>query len=104
MEQQKRRQRQGFDGEEMSVGFFPDIGSGTETVSVAHGPYAEQLPVAGETVGRIRTMFADRFDLDPLSQAVIDGREVDDDTIVEAGQLLMFVKRAGEKGVLYSML
>jgi hypothetical protein len=49
-------------------------------------------------------MFADRFDLDPLSQAVIDGREVDDDTIVEAGQLLMFVKRAGEKGVLYSML
>ena len=104
MEEQRRRQRQDFGGEEMSVGFFSDIGSSTETVNVVHGPYAEQLPVAGETVGRIRTMFADRFDLDPLSQAIIDGREVDDDTIVEAGQLLMFVKRAGEKGVLYSML
>ena len=67
-------------------------------VTVTHGPYAEQLPVAGESVGRIRSMYADMFDLDPASQAVIDGREVDDDTILQAGQLLVFVRHAGEKG------
>lgn len=100
MEQQKRRARQEIDGEAENLGcFFSDMASGTETVTVSHGPYAEQLPVAGESVGRIRTMYADRFDLDPLSQAIIDGHEVDDNTIIEAGQLLVFIKRAGEKGV-----
>ena len=99
MERQKRRSREDINGELENLGsFFSDMGSETETVTVSHGPYAEQLPVAGESVGRIRTMYADRFDLDPLSQAVIDGREVDDNTIIEAGQLLVFIKRAGEKG------
>ena len=65
---------------------------------VSHGPYAERLPVVGETVQRVRELYADRFDLVPASQAVIDGVAVSDDTVIEAGQTLVFVRRAGEKG------
>lgn len=100
MEQQKRKQRHDIGGETEILGnFSSNMATETESVTVSHGPYAEQLPVAGESVGRVRTMYADRFDLDPLSQAIIDGHEVDDDTIIEAGQLLVFIKRSGEKGV-----
>ena len=33
-----------------------------------------------------------------LSQAVLAGNEVGNETVVRPGQLLMFVRRAGEKG------
>jgi hypothetical protein len=67
-------------------------------VTVSSGPYAEQLPVGGMSVGEIRRRFRDRFDLDPQSQAVLDGNDVGDHTVVRPGQALMFVRRAGEKG------
>lgn len=78
-------------------GFFdgPDNG---DLVTVASGPYAEQLPVANMTVGEVRVRFRDRFDIDPRSQAVLAGRDVGDDTRIQPGQVLMFVRRAGEKG------
>jgi hypothetical protein len=67
-------------------------------VNVSSGAYAEQLPVGNMTVGEIRQRFRDRFDLDPNSQAVLDGHDVGDDIVVRPGQALMFTRRAGEKG------
>ena len=67
-------------------------------VSVSSGPYAEQLPVGNMTVGEIRRRFRDRFDLDPNSQAVLNGNDVGDNVVVRPGQALMFTRRAGEKG------
>ena len=67
-------------------------------VTVTHGPYCEDLPVGGMTVAQVRTRFSDRFDIDPSSQAIVDGHEVGDDTLVRSGQVLMFARRAGEKG------
>src|SRR5512137_3043814 len=67
-------------------------------VSVSSGPYAESLPVGNMSVGEIRRRFRDRFDLDPNSQAVLDGNDVGDEVVVRPGQALMFVRRAGEKG------
>src|SRR5262249_5657046 len=67
-------------------------------VTVAHGPYSEQLPVGDMSAGEIRARYRDRFDIDPESLAVLDGTEVHNDTRVRAGQILMFVRRAGEKG------
>jgi hypothetical protein len=66
--------------------------------SVSSGHYGEQLPVAGMTVGAIRRRFRDRFDIDPQATAIVDGNEVGDDTILRAGQQLMFSRKAGEKG------
>ncbi|MEM1294307.1 MAG: hypothetical protein AAGH89_03010 [Verrucomicrobiota bacterium] len=66
--------------------------------NILAGPYGENVPVAGMTVGEIRARFRDRFDIDPQSQAVIDGSDVGDDEVVNEGQTLMFTYRAGEKG------
>jgi hypothetical protein len=101
MERQRTRHEEELEGAD---GGLPDVFGDAhspvaETVTVYHGPYAEELPVVGQTVGRIRALFGDRFDLDPESQAVIDGRAVEDDYRIEAGQSLVFVRRAGEKGI-----
>ena len=70
-----------------------------EPVTVSHGPYAERLPVGGMSVGEIRHRYRDRFDIDPSSHPVVDGNDVNDNTIVRPGQILTFIRRAGEKGV-----
>lgn len=68
------------------------------TVTVSHGPYLERLPVANMSVHQIRVRFGDRLDIDPQSQAVIDGQEADENTIAQVGQHITFVRKAGEKG------
>ena len=70
--------------------------AGLVTVSV--GPYFERLPLGNRTVGEIRNRFRQRFDIDQRSQALLDGHEVGDDTVVRTGQVLMFVHKTGEKG------
>jgi hypothetical protein len=56
------------------------------------------------TVRQIRERFGDRLDIDPQSQAILDGNEVNETTVVRTGQLLTFVRKAGEKGVPASRL
>jgi hypothetical protein len=68
-------------------------------VTVAVGPYVERLPLGNSSVAQIRARFGQRFDIDPRTQAVLDGHEVGDDTMVRTGQVLMFVHKSGEKGV-----
>ena len=75
-------------------------GDSEGTVMVSHGPYMERLPVGNMTVSEIRMRFSDRLDIDPQSQAVLDGQEVAEDTRVTIGQALAFVRKAGEKGTL----
>ena len=77
----------------------PASGVDISPVTVCHGPYSEQLPVAGMTVGEVRVRYSDRFDLDPLSQAIVDGQEAGEDTVLGSGQMLSFIRRAGEKGI-----
>ena len=67
-------------------------------VTVSSGFHHERLPVGNTTVRAIRARFHDRFDIDPNSRAIIDGNEVGDDTVVRAGQALMFTNPVGEKG------
>lgn len=69
-----------------------------KNVSVSSGPYLEELPVAGRSVGEIRRKFKDRFDIDDASQAIINGQDADEDQVLKAGEALMFVRHAGEKG------
>jgi hypothetical protein len=75
-----------------------DEGGGSTMVTVSHWPYCERLPVGDMSVAEIRRRYAERFDIDPQSVATVDGHEVDPTTAVTAGQVLMFVRRAGEKG------
>lgn len=76
----------------------PPIPAVTETVSISSGPYAEELPVGGMTVGGIRQKFSDRLDIAKQAQAILNGNPVADDIVVKAGEALMFIQHAGEKG------
>ena len=95
MEQTRVRERIGSGGPGSG-----DIGDAADSmmVTVSHWPYCERLPVGDLTVGEIRRRYADRFDIDPQSVATVDGNEAGAETIVTAGQTLLFVRRAGEKG------
>jgi hypothetical protein len=80
-------------------GLFDDnTATGIATVSNS-GLYTERLPVANMTVREVRARFGDRLDIDPHSQAEIDGRPVTDDVVIRANQLVTFVRHAGEKGM-----
>ena len=70
----------------------------TGNVDVIHGVYAHSLPLAGMTVRQARAEVEQRMNIDPDAMAVVDGREVDEDTVLAQGQVLNFVKHAGEKG------
>lgn len=83
--------------------FSDDFAGGTAVateghVEVIHGVYAHTLPLSGMTVGQARSELGPRMNIDPDSIAVVDGNEVGDDTVLGEGQVLNFVKHAGEKG------
>ena len=78
---------------------FADDDEANLMVNITSGQNRGQLPIANSTVGEIRARFRDRFAIDPQGQAFLDGQEVGNDTVVRAGQTLMFLRRAGEKGL-----
>ena len=80
------------------AGFDPAADGAGQSATVSHGPYAEGLPVAGLSVAVIRARYADRFDIAPHAEAILDGNVVDGETVVGPGQALSFIHRAGEKG------
>ncbi len=45
-----------------------------------------------------RSRFGDRFDIDPESVPILDGQEVGNEVVLRRDQILMFTRRAGEKG------
>jgi hypothetical protein len=67
-------------------------------VEVIHGVYAHSLPLAGMAVRVARTELEERMNIDPTAIAVVDGIEVDENYVLREGQVLNFVKPAGEKG------
>ena len=67
-------------------------------ITVTSGPYAEALPLAGLTVGHIRQRYQTHLDIAAGAQAVVNGRDVGEDIVLQQGQVLAFMHRAGEKG------
>lgn len=70
----------------------------TTHATVCSGVYQEKLPVAGMTVQQVRDDFASRLDIADNAVATINGKEVGNDTTVGAGEILIFIQQAGEKG------
>jgi hypothetical protein len=96
--QEQFRQRVRPAGAGPGGGLFDEPQGPTGTALVTHGTYAERLPVAQMTVAQVRRRFDDRLDVHPDAVALLDGVPVGDDTTVQAGQMLMFVRPSGEKG------
>src|SRR5262245_35033060 len=70
----------------------------TGQVEVIHGVYAHSLPLTGMTIRQARTELEDRMNIAPDALAVVDGVEANEATVLREGQVLNFVKPAGEKG------
>jgi hypothetical protein len=88
-------------GRRSGSGFWNQDDSSSDAAAMAtvsHGPYAEQIPVASMTVGQVRQRYGDRFDIGPDSEPYLNGEPAGEDTRIEPGQVLMFARRAGEKG------
>ena len=69
-----------------------------EKVRVIYGVHSLDVTIAGRNVGEVRHALKQALNISPLAIAVVDGREVLESYILQAGQLLEFVRLSGEKG------
>lgn len=68
-------------------------------VRVVHGANEQYFDnLGGKTVGSIRKSLREAFNIPSDAEALIAGKSVGDDFVLEGGQNLEFVKEAGVKG------
>jgi hypothetical protein len=70
----------------------------TSKVFVAHGSAAQYFDLQGKTVGYARKKLREVMNIPGDAQALIGGKSVDDDFVLESTHALEFVKEAGVKG------
>lgn len=68
------------------------------SINVVHGVSAHSVPLAGCTVGEVRRQMVGRMHIDPAAVSCVDGVEADEAMVLAAGQVLNFIKYAGEIG------
>ena len=69
-------------------------------VKVIHGANDDEFEIAGATVQQVRANLVDAFNIPGDALAFVDGEQVDGNHILQATQVLEFVKAAGVKGAL----
>jgi hypothetical protein len=67
-----------------------------------YGATIHELPIAGLTVGEAYAQVREMMHMPESVIAVIDGRPANVHERIASGSTLEFVKRSGEKGVLFS--
>lgn len=70
-----------------------------DTVRCVHGANEQNLPDLGRTVAWVRANLKDALNLAPDSMAVLDGRPVGEEHVLEVGRTLEFLRPLGRKGV-----
>ncbi len=101
MSNERNRQHEqsgGIGPDPFSDGFASGTAVADAQIQVIHGVHAHSLPLAGRTVGQARSELSERMNIAPDAVAVIDGNTVPEDAVLTEGQVLTFVKHAGEKG------
>lgn len=86
---------------------LPDIGNTlaraggvTSKVRFVHGANQEYHEMSGKTVGMARKSLKDTLNIPGDAVALIAGKPVQDDFVLEGSMSLEFVKEAGVKGLL----
>jgi hypothetical protein len=98
MTEELRRNRERLGGGPNDA-FDPFAADGPAGVRVGSAAmHDEWLPVGGMSVGEIRRRLADRLNIDPHGQAIVNGQPAGEDTVVNTGEALFFQRAAGEKG------
>ena len=79
--------------------------SAMKKVRVVHGANEQYFDnLEGKTVGMVRKSLREVFNIPGDAEALIGGKNVGDDFVLEGGQNLEFVKEAGVKGKSQSIL
>ena len=103
MEQLRRRRRE-QPQREMARGGTPGSEEEPESdaagVQVIWGAMVQQMELAGMTVGEAQRLLRPAFGLAPDATPLVDGRLAGNDDRLASGQVLEFVRAAGEKGAL----
>lgn len=76
----------------------------TQKVRVVHGANEGYYELEGKTVGSVKKSLREVFNIPGDASALIEGKEVGDDFILEGGMNLEFSKEAGVKGTLVEEL
>ncbi len=69
-----------------------------QRVRMIAGADVQDMDLAGRRVADARALALALFGLHPTAMALVGGRRVGEDHVLEAGQVLEFVKHAGKKG------
>jgi hypothetical protein len=67
-------------------------------VTVTSGDQSSPFEVAGETVAAVRASLTDAFSIHPQAKAYVDGQEVTETYLLQAGEQLEFLRQMGQKG------
>jgi len=70
----------------------------TTTIQVSCGASSGSFPVAGRSVKEVGDFLREVLNVDRLSTGLVNGKEVDGDSILKPGDTLEFLKPAGKKG------
>jgi hypothetical protein len=101
--EQLRRRRRDQPQREIPRGGTPGSEEEPESLStgvqVIWGAMAQQMELAGMTVGEAQRLLRPAFGLAPQATALVDGRLAGNDDRLASGQVLEFVRAAGEKGI-----
>jgi len=68
------------------------------TIQVSCGASTGAFPVAGRSVAEVGEFLREVLNVDKLSTGVVNGKEVNGDYVLKAGDTLEFLKPAGKKG------
>lgn len=69
-----------------------------ETVKIIYGVHSLEVDIAGRSVAEVRDSLKQALNIGPRAIAIVDGREVMESHILQTGEILEFVRLAGEKG------
>lgn len=71
-----------------------------DKVRVSHGANEQYFDgISGKSVEQVRKSLREVFNIPQDAEAVVDGKVVANDFVLEAGQYLEFYKPAGTKGI-----
>jgi hypothetical protein len=74
-----------------------------EKVHVAHGVNEDYFDLQGQTIGKVRKSLREAFNIPENAISLINGKEVSDDFVLEAGTNLEFLHEAGDKGEILAL-
>ncbi len=68
------------------------------TATVRYGAHSAALPVVGKTIDAVRRELSPTWNIDANASVYVDSQTASGNHVVQAGQVLEFIRPAGQKG------